>query len=211
LLFAYNAARQGRKVLVFSFDESLRVLRARAEGVGLNLGRLEKAGTLIFQRVDPAELTPGQFAHLIKAGVEQNDVEVVLIDSLNGYIASMPDEKFLSLHLHELLAYLGQSGVITLFTLAQAGMIGQMNSPADITYLADTVVLLRFFECDGAVKKAISVIKKRTSRHEETIRELTFEPQGLRVGKALKEFRGILTGVPVYLGGNQEANKHAAN
>ncbi|HMJ88209.1 MAG TPA: ATPase domain-containing protein [Candidatus Acidoferrum sp.] len=200
LQFAFTAAKAGRPVLFFTFEENLRVLRQRAKGVGIDIEPLERNGTLKLQRIDPAEMTPGRFAQLIRAEIERKAVEIVVIDSLNGYMNAMPDERFLMLHMHDLLSYLALHGVTTLMTLAQSGMVGPMSSPADITYLADTVVMLRFFEAAGAVKKAISVMKKRSTRHEETIREFSVDSHGLRVGEPLLHFRGVLTGVPTFTG-----------
>ena len=149
------------------------------------------------QQVDPAELTPGEFTHAIKEQVEQG-AKLVVIDSLNGYLNAMPEEGFLTIHLHELLMYLGQRGVATIMISAQQGLIGpQMQAPVDASYLADAVVLLRYFEARGEVRQAISVLKKRGGRHERTIREFALEPTGITVGPALREFRGVLTGVPV--------------
>jgi circadian clock protein KaiC len=150
---------------------------------------------LILTQINPAQMSPGQFADLIKAHVKAG-CRMVVIDSLNGYLYAMPNVQFLTIQLHELLTYLSHEGVVTILTVAQHGIVGQMQSPVDITYLADTVVLLRFFEHAGHVKKAISVVKKRIGYHEETIREFRIDGGGLRVGEPLEQFRGILTGVP---------------
>ena len=155
------------------------------------------------QQVDPAELSPGEFAHGVRAAVERDGAGIVVIDSLNGYLQAMPDERFLTAQLHELLTYLDQRGVVTILVMAQHGFMGTaMNSPVDVSYLADTVVLLRYFEAAGAIRRAVSVVKKRTGAHEDTIRELRLSSGGITVGKPLSEFQGVLTGVPSYVGGS---------
>ncbi len=152
------------------------------------------------QHIDPAELSPGEFAHLVRVAVERDHARVVIIDSLNGYLNAMPEEHFLAAQLHELLTYLGRRGVTTLMVAAQHGMLGMtMQGPVDTSYLADSVILLRYFEYAGKVKKAISVLKKRSGRHEESIRELRFAGNGIHLSDPLVQFRGILTGVPVEL------------
>ena len=161
---------------------------------------LRKKGKLIIQQVDPAELSPGEFAARVRRRVEEG-ARMVVIDSLNGYLYAMPDERLLVTQLHELLAYLGQQGVITLLLLTQHGVVGNMNPPVDLSYLADTVILLRYFEFNGAMKKAISVVKKRTGSHETTIREFTISADGIKVGEPLSQFHGVMTGVPTYQGG----------
>jgi circadian clock protein KaiC len=197
LKYAIAAARRGEKVLCFTFDESLNVLYDRARGLNLGLEEFVKKGLINIIKVDPAELSPGELACCVQTAVEKDKVRFVYLDSLNGYVHAMGDERFLNLQLHELLTYLNQQGVVTILVLAPQGMLGQMQSPIDLTYLADTVLALRFFEAKGAVHKAISVIKKRTGNHEKTIRELTLSPEGVHVGPPLEEFRGVLTGVPV--------------
>jgi circadian clock protein KaiC len=155
---------------------------------------------LELQQVDPAEISPGELTHLIRKAVEHERLSMVIIDSINGYLNAMPEERYLNLQLHELLAYLNQQGVITIMVLAQQGMIGNMQSVIDLTYLADTVVLHRFFESYGEVKQAISVIKKRSGNHERTIREFKVDEGGVHVGPPLKDFHGVLTGVPRFQG-----------
>ena len=151
--------------------------------------------------VDPAELSPGEFAHAIQSAVEEKDATIIVIDSLNGYMNATPEERFLTIQLHELLSYLGQLGVATLLIAAHQGIIGaRMQSPVDATYLADAVVLLRYFEAAGEVKQAISILKKRGRAHERTIREFLIESGGIRIGEPLREFRGVLTGIPTYVG-----------
>jgi len=197
---AYHAASHGGKVLFFTFDETSRIICRRAAKIGLDIRPFLESGAIVLRKVDPAEIGPGQFAHDIKGAIEKDQTEIVVIDSLNGYLAAMGDERVLSLHLHELLTYLSHQGVATILTLTQSGLIGAMQSPVDLTYLADTVVLLRFFEAAGAVKKAISVMKKRSDNHETTIREFRVDSQGLRIGEPLSQFRGVLTGVPTFEG-----------
>jgi circadian clock protein KaiC len=175
----------------------------RAEGLALDLAPFLKARTLTIQPVDPAELSPGEFVAAVQRAVDGTDghppAKVVVIDSLNGYLHAMPEEKFLTVQLHELLTYLGHKGVATFMVLAQHGMLGTMEAPIDTTYLADTVVLFRYFEALGEVRQALAVVKKRTGKHERAIRELNLEG-GVRIGGPLKDFQGVLTGVPVYRG-----------
>jgi circadian clock protein KaiC len=197
LKFAIAAARRGEKVLLYTFDESLNVLTARAGGLKLGLQELVDEGMIKTVQVNPAELSPGELAFNVQEAVEKEKVRFVYIDSLNGYLHSMRDEHYLNLQLHELLTYLNQQGVVTILVLSPQGMLGQMKPPIDLTYLADTVLALRFFEAHGAVHKAISVIKKRTGSHENTIRELTLAKNGIVVGPPLTQFSGVLTGVPI--------------
>jgi circadian clock protein KaiC len=197
LTYAVKAARDGDKVAIYTFDESLPVLFARAAGLNFGLDELAESGMVSVKQIDPAELSPGELTTHIRRAVEEDGVKVVYLDSLNGYLHSMGEERYVNLQLHELVTYLNQQGILTMIAVAPSGMMGQMTSPVDVTYLADTVVMLRFFEAEGAVHKAISVIKKRTGQHENTIRELFIERAGMRVGPPLNELRGILTGVPV--------------
>ncbi|MBA4138230.1 MAG: circadian clock protein KaiC [Opitutus sp.] len=200
LQYAVAAAQRGEKAVLFLFEESRRTLLARADAIGAPLRALTENGTIEIYQIDPGQLSPGEFVHFVKETVQTKRAAVVAIDSLNGYLQAMPDVKFLSIQLHDLLSFLGNHGVVTLLTVAQAGIVGQMRSPADLTYLADTVVLLRYFEHEGRIRKAVSIIKKRAGRHEETIRELRMDDGGIRVGPALREFQGVLTGVPRYRG-----------
>jgi circadian clock protein KaiC len=154
-------------------------------------------GMIETRQVDPAELSPGELAYKVMAAVQEDNVRLVYFDSLNGYLHAMGDERSLNLQLHELLTYLNQQGVVTILVLSPQGFLGQMQSPIDLTYLADTVLALRFFESKGAVHKAASVIKKRTGQHEKTIRELKIDKSGIFLGPPLDEFRGVLTGVPL--------------
>ena len=200
-----NAGRGGKSAM-FIFDEARSTLVSRAAGLGIPLQKFLDDGTVVIRQVDPAELTPGEFAHTIRHEVEAHGATCIVIDSLNGYLNAMPGERFLTIHLHELLMYLGERGVATLLIGAHQGLIGaQMHTPIDASYLADAVLLLRYFEAYGSVHQAISVMKKRGGNHERTIREFKLEPGGITVGDPLSEFRGVLTGVPVY-----EANRELA-
>ena len=191
----------GESAWMFVFDEGLRTMLARSAGLNLGLQECIDAGSLRVHQIDPAEMSPGEFAYRVRESVDQTNAKVVIIDSLNGYLTSMPQEQFLTLQLHELLTYLNQRGVVTILILGQHGPLGQQGSDVDLSYLADTIVLLRFFEAAGEIRRAISVIKKRSSGHERTIRELEIgAPEGLRIGAPLTAFRGILTGVPEFTG-----------
>ncbi|MFN2415588.1 MAG: ATPase domain-containing protein [Pyrinomonadaceae bacterium] len=199
--FASAAAARGEVAAAFIFDEGVNTYLKRAAGLGNDLKTHVGAGRLMVQQVDPAELSPGEFAHNVCAAVERDGARVVIIDSLNGYLPAMPDERFLTAQMHELLSYLNQQGVVTLLVMAQHGFLGNMATPVDVSYLADTVVMLRYFEAAGAIRRAISVIKKRTGPHEDTIRELRLSAsRGVEVGAPLTNFRGVLTGVPVFVG-----------
>jgi circadian clock protein KaiC len=198
--YAVAAAARGEHAAIFAFDESIATLQARTAALGIEFNRGLAAGEVSIQQIDPAELSPGEFTSLVREAVEVHQARVVVIDSLNGYLHAMPDERFLTAQLHELLTYLGRQGVTTLMVVAQHGLMGtNMNAPVDTSYLADSVVLLRYFEYAGKVKKAISVVKKRTGAHEESIRELQFSAGGIHLSEPLIDFRGVLTGVPVAL------------
>ena len=200
LVYAMAAVRQDKSAAYYIFDENLSPFHARAAAIGMDLKEDLEAGRIVVRQIDPAELSAGQFTHLVQQSVEQ-EKSLVVIDSLNGYYQSMPEAKFLNAHLHELLAYLGQQGVTTLITLAQYGLLGMgMSAPVDVTYLADAVILLRYFEADGSIRQAISMVKKRTGRHERTIREYGISSGGISVGKPLQGFRSILSGQPEYIG-----------
>lgn len=199
--FAYAAARRGECAAVFVFDESVATLQRRCQGLGMDLAPHVEAGRIRIRSVDPAELSPGEFVQLIRDAVGAG-ARLVVVDSLNGYLNAMPDERFLVIQLHELLTYLGQAGVATLLVGAHHGLIGpQMHTPVDASYLADSVLLLRYFEAEGEMRQAISVVKKRSGAHERTIREFFLSAGGLRVGPPLTQFRGVLTGVPLAVGG----------
>jgi len=196
LQFVVEAIKAGGKAAMFIFDEEMGLLFDRAGSLGYDLKALQAAGKLTITQLDAAELSPGEFAHNVRESVQDPEVKTVVIDSLNGYQAAMPQENSLILHMHELLQFLNRHGVSTFLTVAQQGMMGDMKSPVDITYLADTVILLRFFEARGAVRRAVSVIKKRTGKHEETIREFWID-KGVHVGEPLTQFHGVLRGVPL--------------
>lgn len=200
--FAIAAAKRGESASLFIFDESINTLRTRCTSLGMTLDPYLQSGRIRIKQVDPAELSPGELVHEIRLAVTEHQSKVIVIDSLNGYLNAMPDERFLIVQLHELLTYLGQSGVATILVGAQHGLIGmQMQTPVDASYLADAVVLLRYFEAEGEVRQAISVLKKRGGAHERSIRAFSMDSGGLNVGEPLRHFRGILTGVPVPVDG----------
>ncbi|HYF63580.1 MAG TPA: ATPase domain-containing protein [Herpetosiphonaceae bacterium] len=202
--YAAHTASQGTNVAVFLFDESVATWSIRTRGIGTDVRPLLESGALAVQQIDPAEMSPGEFIVLVRRAVEAHNAQMIVIDSLNGYLNAMPEERFLLIHLHELLTYLGQQGVATLLILGQHGLIGQhMQTPVDVSYLADSIILLRYFEMSGEVRHAISVLKKRSGHHDGSIRELTMSGDGLAVGEPMRGFRGILTGVPMLLGTEQ--------
>jgi circadian clock protein KaiC len=200
LMFVVAAANRGERSAMFVFDEELGLLYARAKTLGIDLEALVERGLLFVHQVDAAELAPGQFSARLRECVELHGVRTVVIDSLNGYQMAMPEENALVLHMHELLQYLNRQGITSFLTVAQHGLVGDMKSPVDVTYLADTVVLLRYFEALGRVRRAISVVKKRTGKHEDTIREYRIDERGMVLGEPLTAFQGILRGVPAIAG-----------
>lgn len=200
LTFAVRAIARGERAAMFIFDEELGLLLERAKGLGMDLAALQHGGDLLIEQIDAAELAPGEFAQRVRTCVEEREAKTVIIDSLNGYQAAMPEEKQLILHMHELLQFLNRQGATTFLTVAQHGLVGDMKAPVDVTYLADTVILLRYFEATGRVRRAISVIKKRTSAHEGTIREYRIGPDGITLGQPLTNFQGVLRGVPEMVG-----------
>jgi circadian clock protein KaiC len=200
--FVCAAAKRGEHAAMFLFDESANTLVTRCSGLGIDVRPHIECGLVAIQQVDPAELCPGELMHAIAEAAERG-AAVIVIDSLNGYLHALPEERFLLIQLHELLTYLGEKGVATIIVGAQSGLIGpNMQTPADASYLADAVVLLRYFEARGEVHQAISVVKKRGSAHERSIREFRLSSEGIHVGEPLHQFRGVLTGVPVYEGGS---------
>ena len=211
--FALAAAKRGERAAMYVFDENISTLRTRSRKLGLPLESSIADGLLTVQQIDPAELSSGEFASIVRRAVDGSDktgraAKVIIVDSLNGYLNSMPEEKFLTAQLHELLSYLGQKGVVSILTVTQSGMVGSaMHSPVDTTYLADNVILFRYFEARGHVRRAISVVKKRSGKHETTIRELTVNEEGLHIGEPLSEFEGVLTGVPKFVGINEQLDK----
>ncbi len=205
LQYALAAGRAGERAAMFTFDERLDTLRQRCEGIGMGVDVAMKARLLTIQPVDPAEMSPGEFGHAVRIAAEGLDgnppARVVIIDSLNGYLQAMPEEKHLIAQLHELLTYLGHLNVITILIVAQHGLLGNaMQTPLDTSYLADGVILFRYFESEGEVRQAISVVKKRSGPHERTIREFRIDKKGIRVGQILNHFHGVLTGTPVFTG-----------
>ena len=198
--FAVAAARRGERASVFLFEEWAPTARNRCKQLGIDPTSHVESGTLHVEQIDPADLSPGEFIHHVRDSVETRGAKVIVIDSLNGFLNAMPGEQHLPMQIHELLSYLNQRGVATILVLAQAGMVGVTASPFDLSYIADNVLLFRFFESAGKVRKALSVLKKRGGAHEETIRELTLGNGAISVGPPLREFRGVLTGVPVYEG-----------
>ena len=201
ILYAYSASRRGDRAIIYSFDEVLRTALDRAEALGMPVRAEIEKGTLAMSQVDPAELSPGEFIGQIRADVELRDTRVVVIDSLNGFLSAMPGERDLILQLHELISYLDQKGVITFMILTQHGLVGTMQAEVDVSYLADTVILLRYFEAQGQIRQVISIMKQRIGRHERTLREFTIRDSSIEVGEPLINFRGILTGIPDIVGG----------
>lgn len=200
LTFVMSAIKRGEKAAIFVFDEELGLLYDRMRGMGIDLEKWIGEGKLFVQQIDAAELSPGEFAHRVCRTVDTQQIKTVVIDSLNGYQAAMPEVNSLILHMHELLQYLNRQGATTFMTVAQHGLMGDMQTPVDVTYLADTVILLRYFEAMGEVRRAISVIKKRTGGHESTIREFRIGGGGIVVGEPLSDFHGVLRGIPTYTG-----------
>ena len=205
--FVMAAAERGERSALFLFDESGRTLMNRSHGMGLPLHQQLDEGRVSVESVDPGEISPGEFIQRIRNEVENHGARLVMIDSLSGYFNAMSGEKFVLIQLHELLAYLAKMGVVTLLINAQKGLIGRMSSDIDVSYLADTVILLRYFEAEGQVRQALSVLKKRTGAHERTIRELTLTAKGVRVGEPLRDFAGVLTGVPHPVGAGRPGNR----
>ena len=198
------ALQRGEKVAIFAFDERVDTMLARLDGLGIDLHAHLESGRATLRQIDPAEMGPGEFTALVRAAVE-GGARTVVIDSMNGYLNAMPEERLLALQLHELLGYMGHLGVTSIMVMAQHGLTGNLVTPVDVSYIADTVILLRFFEAGGKVRKAISVVKKRSGAHETTIREYGLgAPFGVRIGQPLAGFRGVLTGSPVFEGGTSK-------
>ena len=204
LQFVAAAVKRGEKAAVFIFDEELGLLFSRTKAMGIDLEKMRDDGAIHIEQLDAAELSPGEFSQRVRDRVATFKAGTVVLDSVNGYQASMPEENALILHVHELLQYLNRQGANTFLTVAQHGLVGDMKSPVDVTYLADTVILLRYFEALGRVRRAVSVIKKRTGRHEETIREFRITDAGLTLGDPLSGFQGVLRGVPTLVGEKQQ-------
>lgn len=194
------AAARGERSAALLFDESADSFCERATGLGLPVHAALESGAVSLTQFDPAELSPGELVHRIRQSVERDGVRLLVIDSLNGYLSAMPEEAFLIPHLHELLTYLNHKRVVTILIAAQHGLIGKLDSPFDVSYLADNVLLLRYFEAAGRVRNAISVVKRRRGAHERTLRELTVQRGGVHIGEALDDFQGVLSGVPTFMG-----------
>jgi len=204
LQYAKQMAANGERSMLFAFDETRGIMLVRAKAMGLDLEADMKRGLITVQQVDPAEISPGEFASRIRESVKKG-CKLIVIDSLNGYLNAMPGEKYLYNQLHELSSYLNQQGVITILVLAQHGLVNIAEAPVDLSYLSDMVISLRFFEAFGEVKQSIAVMKKRSGYHEKTIRELRLQSgKGIRIGEPLKQFQGVLTGVPVFHGSTGE-------
>jgi len=204
LQFVDALVKRGERAAVFVFDEELSLLFDRTKALGIDLEKMRDEGLIHIEQLDAAEVSPGEFAQRVRDRVSDFDAKIVVVDSINGYQAAMPEENALILHMHELLQFLNRQGATTFLTVAQHGLVGDMKSPVDVTYLADTVVLLRYFEALGKIRRAVSVIKKRTGKHEDTIREFTISERGLTLGGPLSEFQGVLRGVPSYMGKSEE-------
>ena len=200
LTYSLAAAARGEQAVFFAFDEGQGTIEARARTLGLPLQQYQEAGLIRIRQIDPAEMSPGEFAAHVRQAVEADHARVIVIDSLNGYLNAMPDERFLILQMHELLSYLAQQGVLTILVLAQHGLVGPMDTPLDLSYLSDAVVMLRYFEVAGTVRRALSVVKKRSGNHEHTIREFQLTGEGIKLGPPLKQFSGIFSGTPQYIG-----------
>lgn len=200
LQYVMAAVQRGEHAAYFSFDETFKTLEQRSTALGIDIAEAVRLNRLGWKRANPSRLSPGQFVWQVRREVEDRGARVVVIDSLNSYLSTMPEEQALTLQMHELLTYLNNKGIVTILILAQQGIIGDIQNPVDLSFMSDTVVLLRFFEASGEVRKAISVVKKRTGVHELSIREFRLFPEGMQVGPQLMEFRGVLTGVPEYGG-----------
>lgn len=196
--FVKTVTAHGHQAAIFLFEESFNTLLNRCDGIGMDLRTPFQAGLLKVHQIDPSEMSPGEFTHAV-CRVAEAGAKVVVIDSLNGYLNAMPEASFLNTHLHEVLTYLGQRGVVTFLIGVQQGIVGAMTTGIDISYMADNVLILRYFEARGKVAKAISVFKKRGSGHETSLRNFAITSKGLRVGAILDNFQGILTGVPTFL------------
>ncbi|HVU05404.1 MAG TPA: ATPase domain-containing protein [Polyangiaceae bacterium] len=198
--FARNAALRGENAALFLFEERIGTLRRRAQLLGTDIDPLIESKRIVIHQIDPAELAPDEFTHLVRGAVEQGGARLIVIDSINGYYTAMPEGRFLTLQIHELLSYLAEQGVATILTMAQAGIFGSMSAPVDVSYLADTIVLFRYFEDRGRMRKALSVVKKRSGAHEDTIREVTFGKGGVGLGRPLSDRHGVLSGTPSFVG-----------
>lgn len=195
-----TALQRGERVAYYLFDEGLQTLLTRAAALDMDLRPSIENGSLAIWQIDPAEMSPGEFAFRVRKSVENDHSSFVVIDSMNAYLQSLPGENFLMLQMHEMLSYLNRQGVTTLLVLAQHGLIGEVQAPLDLSYLSDAILLFRFFEAHGSVHSAVSVVKSRARNHERSIREFRIASGGLRVGPALLDFEGVLSGLPTYRG-----------
>ncbi|HEX9983989.1 MAG TPA: ATPase domain-containing protein [Thermoanaerobaculia bacterium] len=195
LQFATAAAAAGERIAFFIFEEHRSVFIKRAASLGFDVPALIQNGSMLVHQIDPAEMSAGEFAYAIRLAVERDKTSIVVIDSLNGYFNAMPEEHFLTLHLHELLSYLADAAITSILIVSQHGALGHVSSPVDVSYLADAVILLRYYETRGAFRRAISMLKKRTSEHEQSVRDYQLTSKGVRIGNVLEEFRGILSGM----------------
>jgi circadian clock protein KaiC len=201
LQYALAAAMRGERVHIYLFDERAATFRGRAVALGMPLRKAEASGNLVIRQIEPTQMSPGEFAHELQNAVENDKMTMIVIDSINGYMQAMPEERLLAIQVHEVLSYLANKGVTSIFTLVQHGIFGSpVDEAAEVSYLADTVILLRYFEFEGTVRQAISAVKKRSGPHEHMIRECRVQKGGLKVGEPLAQFRGVLTGVPEYAG-----------
>ena len=200
--YAHAAVGRGERVLFYLFDERLATFRLRTQALGMEIGGALENGQLHIQQIEPTDLSPGEFASQVVTAVEREKISLVVIDSINGYMQSMPEERLLPIQVHELLSFLSNNGVTCIMTLVQHGIFGNpVDEAAEVSYLADTVMLMRYFEVNGSVRQAVSVVKRRSGDHERTIRECKVARGGLKLGAPLREFQGVLTGVPTYVGG----------
>ena len=205
--YAVAAAKRGERSAIYIFDEGPLTLFARTKALGLDLKKYVDERLIMIRQIQIAELTPGEFAHMVSQEVEVNGVKMVIIDSVNGYLMATPQMKFLTMQFHELLDYLNRNGIISMMIVGQYGLVGSMQSPIDLSYLADTVVLMRYFEAGGTIRQAVSVLKKRAGEHERTIREYRIGQGGIRLGDPLIDFQGVLTGVPIFKGSEESLLK----
>ncbi len=208
LSYLVASARRGEKSALFAFDESIGSIVDRSAGLGMGIESFAKDGTIVLEQINPAEMSPGEFTQLVRCAVDEKGVKLVVIDTLNGLLNAMPDERHMILQVHELLTFLNQRGVLTILIIAQHGLIGSTHNPLDISYISDTVLLLRFFEAQGKIRKAVSVMKKRVGSHESSIREFRLSNAGLKVGEPLTEFQGIMSGVATYTGSQPMLKAH---
>jgi circadian clock protein KaiC len=200
MMYAYSAAENGERAAVYLFDEGPETLFQRTSALGIDIKRHVDEGRIALRQIQLAELTPGELSYMVSREVEEKGARVVIIDSVNGYMMATPQERFLTMQFHELLSYLNRNGIVSILVVGQYGLVGSMQTPIDMSYLADSVVLMRYFEAEGSVRQAISILKKRTGDHERAIREFRIGLGGVHLGEPLSEFRGVLTGVPVYRG-----------